>query len=434
MEGPGPLLESMIQSHVETIRHIQGYLIRIHLRLDGLDGSTVLPPFQEFIEDVLVLIKVLTQEVLSDVPRPHQPGSHPFILVDKLRQDSWDLRWGTTRDTLRLTWDVYRSSLCDVLFGPGIVPQEPANPLGFGMYGITPHRSTRVSSLLESLSLERHPPSTMRLNLSTGRLKASYIERYGPYRFERTSNVADHLLIVKDNRILFFADWQSFFCFPNNRILDNIKKCPTKFDYLVCEEKEYVSPVRYYYHHLMMDLCAIEWFLFMVNEESVPGREGHERTRVDIESGEYERHYTWLRFFRPKVLWKAFCKLITRDKSIAIAKRLGIQLKHNDTGESNAELFLRWNGGGPQIESPIMYPIRSENIFKERLRLIDEALKDWKPRTIWELRYSGYGGVDPVALYAFYFATVFGIVEILGLVADVLSTYATMRQLQVLSS
>lgn len=50
-------------------------------------------------------------------------------------------------------------------------------------------------------------------------------------------------------------------------------------------------------------------------------------------------------------------------------------------------------------------------------------------RTVWHLRYVGYGGVDPVGLYAFYFAIAFGIISILGLAATTAQTYTTFKAL-----
>jgi ABC-type transporter Mla maintaining outer membrane lipid asymmetry permease subunit MlaE len=67
--------------------------------------------------------------------------------------------------------------------------------------------------------------------------------------------------------------------------------------------------------------------------------------------------------------------------------------------------------------------------FKERVDKLQQTLKDWRPETIWQLRYSGYGGVDPVGLYAFYFATIFGILTIMGLAGTGAQTFAAFNAL-----
>ena len=69
--------------------------------------------------------------------------------------------------------------------------------------------------------------------------------------------------------------------------------------------------------------------------------------------------------------------------------------------------------------------------FHERQIKVYKMLKNWKPKTIWEMRHSGYGGVDPVGLYAFYFATALGIISILGLGIAAAQTYAAFKQLTV---
>ena len=48
---------------------------------------------------------------------------------------------------------------------------------------------------------------------------------------------------------------------------------------------------------------------------------------------------------------------------------------------------------------------------------------------IREMGYSGYGSVDPVGLYAFYFATLLGIVTFAGLVMTAAQTYTTFKAL-----
>ena len=60
-------------------------------------------------------------------------------------------------------------------------------------------------------------------------------------------------------------------------------------------------------------------------------------------------------------------------------------------------------------------------------------LNMWKPKTVWELRYSGYGSIDPVGRYAFYFGTLLGIATIIRLCATVAHTYAAFKSLHPLS-
>jgi len=65
--------------------------------------------------------------------------------------------------------------------------------------------------------------------------------------------------------------------------------------------------------------------------------------------------------------------------------------------------------------------------FRERQIKLQKVLKEWRPKTIWEMRYPGYGGVDPVGLYAFYFATLLGIITIFGVGISAAQTYAAFK-------
>jgi len=73
--------------------------------------------------------------------------------------------------------------------------------------------------------------------------------------------------------------------------------------------------------------------------------------------------------------------------------------------------------------------IRQRGLFREPLEKLHEELRSWKPRMIREMGYSGYGSVDPVGLYAFYFATLLGIVTFAGLVMTAAQTYTTFKAL-----
>jgi hypothetical protein len=66
--------------------------------------------------------------------------------------------------------------------------------------------------------------------------------------------------------------------------------------------------------------------------------------------------------------------------------------------------------------------------FDERAARILETLSAWKPETFWEMRYPGYGGVDPIGLYGFYFAIVLGVLTFFGFALAIAQTVASFRQ------
>lgn len=55
-----------------------------------------------------------------------------------------------------------------------------------------------------------------------------------------------------------------------------------------------------------------------------------------------------------------------------------------------------------------------------------EMLSNWEPEMFREMRYQGYGGVDPIGTYGFHFAIVLGLVTIFGFA---LSLYLSLRHL-----
>jgi hypothetical protein len=102
---------------------------------------------------------------------------------------------------------------------------------------------------------------------------------------------------------------------------------------------------------------------------------------------------------------------------------MGVDMTEKEANEL-AGAFL-----GPQVEDIgrllyYCYP------FEEQIIKLQERLRNWRPRTVLEMRYAGYGGVDPVGLYAFYFASIIGMATIIGLGISVAQTYATFKALK----
>jgi len=57
------------------------------------------------------------------------------------------------------------------------------------------------------------------------------------------------------------------------------------------------------------------------------------------------------------------------------------------------------------------------------------TLTGWKPRTFWEMRFPGYGNVDVVNLYGFYFGIMVGVAAMVGLVLTGVQTYTGIKGL-----
>jgi hypothetical protein len=89
-------------------------------------------------------------------------------------------------------------------------------------------------------------------------------------------------------------------------------------------------------------------------------------------------------------------------------------------------LFLK----GFRVHSPVQVELQLQDfpIYGNRLHYIQQKMNEWHPQRLRELFIRPYR--DPLAFYAFWFATVIGIVSVLGLMATLAQTYAAFKALQ----
>ena len=104
----------------------------------------------------------------------------------------------------------------------------------------------------------------------------------------------------------------------------------------------------------------------------------------------------------------------SESKRHAIAARLGIDLEPLEQLKyiANRRQHDEW-GLALHLEP-----------FDERANRLVETLSSWKPETFWEMRYPGYGGVDPIGLYGFHFAIVVGVITVCGFALAIAQTVA----------
>jgi len=80
--------------------------------------------------------------------------------------------------------------------------------------------------------------------------------------------------------------------------------------------------------------------------------------------------------------------------------------------------------------SPVQGDLQLQNflIYANRLQYIQQKMSEWKPETFLELSVRPYK--NPLPFYGFWFAIVIGIASILALVATIIQTYATLKELE----
>jgi hypothetical protein len=396
--------ELLLDSRIAMIRNIQEFALQMaYSKHINHDPQAILPNLQYFIDDIFFLLHILemyvpTKEVWT---RQELFAVHPLPLFQNTRGMSWVERWRSCQPNPQDVWFEYTSALCDLLYG---LPNN--GPEGFSN---TPLPYNKAANLLSSVSLNGRkpqdtPPTDHRL------FDASFIERCGPFRFKATDSIEKHLLITEDKEILFYCEWKRWAYLTYHRLLSG-RTYFIRSDVLLSSDRYvfYLNNIRLALSYTYFDLVSVNILCF------------YQHMAVK----ESSRH--------PYTIWgnlqqAVLSRLRLRYSSLDIARRLKINIPE---AEMRAHIAPYIEQGGGSLSSFVDRHSVMRNCypFKERVDKLQQTLKDWRPETIWQLRYSGYGGVDPVGLYAFYFAAIFGLLTIMGLAATGAQTFAAFKAL-----
>jgi len=316
----------------------------------------------------------------------------------------------TLKSLQRLRKKHYRNLLCDVMFGAIRGEEIPIVPATDGLLVeqfdafFQSLSKCRLKNFLHSIEFSPRPSKMEMPELDALRLDAIEIESRGPFRFKATNKLEEHLVITPDKKILFYSEMQNFTPLYYNKVLneDTVFKPADKlrvFDLIVCHYRTQapVTHIRTGMAYLYDELYR-HYYLFF-------GQQAINHT------SEHQVLKTFLRRFRH-----------TASGSI----------KHLTADEVRSGFCERLNPMGHYIPQHMVDKVsqyRENDVFKYRLDSVHETLRNWTPQTVFELRYSGYGSVDPVNRYVLLFTMIFGTIAIAGLSITAAQTYAAFKQL-----
>jgi len=404
--GDHSIFRDIICGKIEIVKALESFMVEAATTSDasisGLDACTRL---NSFVEDAVLLIRILKSP--ADFDRRSDADSllasnHPFRMFDA-RFSSWKKRWkgpwsSASESRLQHFWDDYKDGLCDAIFG---LWPAPNNYRAF-------HREKRgdedadgcAATLLRSISLGVRPATHVPKGMRTKLLDAGSIESNGPFRFVTTDLLHQHLMI-RAHKIFVYTNWKKWAGIRHHAVLRNEYKDITTFDILTSQERHSHNVAG----NIREDLCrlhrSIQLTIFLLFFQS----SGTKETPHPPRRAWYGRH---------------------KETSLDIARRLGIMETEDEVRERINVILEKIGTSWESLLEPDV-GFRQDDPFKYRLDDVYSTLQEWKPTNFLEMRHPGYGSVDAVALYGFYFALMVGVIAIIGFALTAAQTYAAYK-------
>lgn len=437
---PGSLFDEYVTSMENVVRNVEGFFVEALYELvcEGNKGNTPyppqkipansFPPLSSFVEDIFVLLLSLRENIQFGSIR--DPGDW---MSSKFR-DSWISRWkryscvpvGIDDTALfrPFQMSLYYCGLCDVLLGLWPAPgwcqfhrQEPTarkrrvlDTKWTSARNLSPRCISSGLYFWEEITTSPlNAPNTFFMLQGRGdappieTLKAAWIEERVPFKFVSTKRISEHLTISDSGQIRVFTDWRRFLMLKYNRILPSDTYSPNlpPFQFLTSgsDQSRRNQPGGPDIHMLAMELLQTYVLLFYQDEYYVESPRG--------------------RMGRLGQAWRFGSRTPSR-----IADRIGIQLgKETIMFEEILSIYEHQFGPASVLGS------KDFSIFRQRLEHLVEVLGKWKPVHFWDLKYPGYGSVDAVALYGFYFALFIGVVTFLTIALTAIQTWVAIKPL-----
>jgi hypothetical protein len=405
-------IPNILNGHVKILRQLEIYAVDQLTRYrDGADGGEKAhSSLLDFVEDVINLVRILRTSLipfssLADVPLSHpiyQFTPSTFISMSSSSPANSTLENADLSKEVWKEWP-YMRGLIDAIFGLPLMEEN---------HSYLSNYSCPISEILDGVALRDREGEAPTLDYRT--LDASNIESYGPFRFRATDRLANHLKITPNNEILFYIHWPTWARIINHNVLldtddfdHSVPYTGTKFDVITSLSRNPVAPfsfggMRGHIIGLYSDISIHAYVFFFQDVVNCYGKDHSARIRY------WESFRTLLRGkLRPM-----------RSTSLDIARRLGINISESELAESGRAILAMVGGDWEDLLHP-RDNFRRHGAFKYRLDKVHDTLMTWRPKTIRELRYTGYGGVDPLSPFLFYLASVFGIISLVWMGASV---------------
>jgi hypothetical protein len=371
-------LNGIIRGKIHIIRELQRFMLHFVCSIE----NNTLPNLEFLVEDALALVRILKRHLPSSTLQTVKEWN-PFHQFDHERRDGWrDL--GFSGAEIDKFWESYQESLCDALFGLWHTADKKS------LLDSREDRRSSVRSILCSLDLTPRDFKDVP-ELDSNVLDANFIVTNGPFRFKKTDYLHQHLS-TQGKEILVFTEWQKLAGLRHHAVLRN-RHDLCVFDILTSDGRytpAHAINIRSFLTDLHYSVQASIFLLFFQNAE-------HSNT------------------FRFSGINNS---TIVKDLGIEINDRDMKDLSHAILGHSTWDTFLERTQSF-RLKDPFMVPL--DKLYS--------TLSQWKPRTFWEMRYPGYGNVDVVQLYGFYFGFMVGIAAIIALALTAAQTYTGFKSL-----
>jgi hypothetical protein len=377
--------ENIIRGKINLIRNLQQFLLHF---LCDIDTTVVeLPGMRFLVQDAITMVQIFQAPLPSKTFQTVEKY-HPYHF-DEQRYEAWK-NTGFSDSDIDTFWEKYKFGLSDALLGLWPQPKQPSF-----LHDRDRNESTAGGSLQSILSCldlnHRHSKSIPVLDSSI--LDASFIVSNGPFRFQKTAFLHEHLT-VQDKDILIFTDLEKLAGMRHHAVLQNENPL-SMFDMLTSEER-YTPPhtvnIRPFISRLHYSVQCSLFLLFF--QHPLPAHS-----------------------LRTKSM-----------KSLKIAKDLGLNFGDPIDIKTIADSLL---ADHPTWDSFLdrTTEVRLQDPFMVPLDKLYNTLTGWKPRTFWEMRFPGYGNVDVVNLYGFYFGFMVGIAAMIALMLTAAQTYTGFKAL-----